>query len=64
MMKIKDLLEMDMSDVIDWLIENQDKYELVKPEKKCPACNGMGFFLAPDDFADKCKTCKGTGIVK
>lgn len=32
-------------------------------KEKCKACNGRGFFLAPDNFADRCPYCNGTGIV-
>ena len=36
----------------------------IRIEKKCGACNGKGFCLAPDDFADTCSYCNGTGKCK
>jgi len=31
-MKLEDLLDMDMGEVIDWILENKDDYVLVKKE--------------------------------
>ena len=34
-----------------------------EPEK-CGMCNGRGYTLAPDDYADICENCNGTGKIK
>ena len=37
-MRLKDLVAMDMGEAVDWLVENQDDYKLVKKEDTDHCC--------------------------
>lgn len=59
-MQINDLINMDMGEVVDWLMENQGRYVLVEANRidhtDCPSCGGIG--NDPD-----CYYCDGTGVI-